>query len=111
MVVMGITWLIGVLVFHQALLFVAYIFTIVTAFQVRDFRPQLIASPNISGDLFLTNCCMTVTNFPYGACVVILPSHCQDAFLSSEVLNLVVYLMFYRVQIKTCSLVAVIQAA
>jgi len=35
MVVMGITWVIGVLVFHQALLFVAYIFTIATAFQVR----------------------------------------------------------------------------
>jgi hypothetical protein len=34
LVVMGITWIIGVLVFHQALLFVAYIFTIATAFQV-----------------------------------------------------------------------------
>ncbi len=34
MVVMGITWIIGVLVFHKALVFVAYIFTIVTAFQV-----------------------------------------------------------------------------
>ena len=34
LVVMGISWIIGVLTFHEALLFVSYIFTIVVAFQV-----------------------------------------------------------------------------
>ena len=36
--VMGITWIIGVLVFHEALLFVAYIFTIFVAFQVSPLQ-------------------------------------------------------------------------
>ena len=35
--IMGITWIIGVLVFHEALLFVAYIFTIFVAFQVGPY--------------------------------------------------------------------------
>ena len=35
---MGITWIVGVLVFHEALLFVAYIFTIFVAFQVHAYR-------------------------------------------------------------------------
>ena len=33
-VIMGISWIIGVLTFHEALLFVSYIFTIIVAFQV-----------------------------------------------------------------------------
>jgi hypothetical protein len=33
LVVMGISWIIGVITFHKALLFVSYIFTIVVAFQ------------------------------------------------------------------------------
>jgi hypothetical protein len=35
LVVMGIAWIIGVITFHEALLFVSYIFTVVVAFQVR----------------------------------------------------------------------------
>ena len=38
LVVMGITWLIGVAVFTEALLFVAYIFTIFVAFQVPSYQ-------------------------------------------------------------------------
>ena len=38
LVVMGISWIIGVITFHEALLFVSYIFTIVVAFQVRTIN-------------------------------------------------------------------------
>ena len=49
LVVMGITWLIGVLVFTEALLFVAYILTIFVAFQV----PTDILELFIAGKLIL----------------------------------------------------------
>ena len=40
-VIMGISWIIGVLTFHEALLFVSYIFTIIVAFQVLRLFVQL----------------------------------------------------------------------
>lgn len=42
LVVMGISWIIGVITFHEALLFVSYIFTVVVAFQVRVLRTKIL---------------------------------------------------------------------
>ena len=48
LVVMGISWIIGVITFHKALLFVSYIFTIVVAFQVCKW--------NIEGNYGFNSC-------------------------------------------------------